>query len=372
MSRRQSCLPVFLLLLLIVILALIAVAALIPSIAWTTFGSPSPTLNTWQGFRCAMDLLWNSTDILQPLDPSGTEQIFVIEPGESVQSVSDRLEATGLIRSANTFRSYLVWMGLDTVIQSGTYRLSPAQTGSEIAGILKSRTLTEANFIILPGWRIEEIAAALPTSGLGITPEEFLTSATTPVTPPEFLPIGASLEGFLAPGQYILARTTTADQLIAGLLQAFTNEMTPELMEGFGSQGLSIFQAVTLASIIQREAMVEDEMPMIASVFYNRLAIDIPLQTDPTVQYALGYNAAQSTWWTTPLSVSDLQFDSPFNTYLHPGLPPGPISNPSLMALTAVAFPAQSNYYFFQARCDGSGLTNFAETLDQHLQNNCP
>ncbi len=111
---------------------------------------------------------------------------------------------------------------------------------------------------------------------------------------------------------------------------------------------------------------------MIASVFYNRLAIDMPLQTDPTVQYALGFNAAHSTWWTNPLSLDDLKVDSPYNTYIHPGLPPGPISEPGLAALRAVAFPAQSNYYYFQARCDKSGLHNFAETLEQHQQNKCP
>ena len=111
---------------------------------------------------------------------------------------------------------------------------------------------------------------------------------------------------------------------------------------------------------------------MIASVFYNRMGINMRLQTDPTVQYALGYDAARGTWWTNPLSLADLRVDSPYNTYLHPGLPPGPISNPSLAALQAVAAPAKSNYYYFQARCDKSSLHNFAETLEQHQQNNCP
>ena len=127
-----------------------------------------------------------------------------------------------------------------------------------------------------------------------------------------------------------------------------------------------------MASIIQREAMVTDEMPMIASVFYNRLAINMRLQTDPTVQYALGYDPARGNWWTTPLNLDDLKIDSPYNTYLHAGLPPGPISSPGLPALQAVAAPAKSNYFYFQARCDKSGLHNFAETLEQHQQNNCP
>jgi UPF0755 protein len=127
-----------------------------------------------------------------------------------------------------------------------------------------------------------------------------------------------------------------------------------------------------MASIIQREAVVDTEMPLIASVFYNRLAAGMDLQTDPTVQYALGYNNAQGTWWTNPLSRDDLNFDSPYNTYIYYGLPPGPISNPGEAALDAVAYPAESKYYYFQARCDGSGLHNFAETFEQHQENYCP
>jgi UPF0755 protein len=129
---------------------------------------------------------------------------------------------------------------------------------------------------------------------------------------------------------------------------------------------------VTIASIVQREAVVDTEMPLIASVFYNRLAIGMNLQTDPTIQYALGYNTAQGTWWTNPLSMDDLKIDSPYNTYIYPGLPPGPISNPGLAALEAVAHPTDSIYYYFQAKCDGSGLHNFSETFDQHQQNYCP
>jgi UPF0755 protein len=117
--------------------------------------------------------------------------------------------------------------------------------------------------------------------------------------------------------------------------------------------------------------VVEDEMPLIASVFYNRLAVGWKLESDPTVQYALGYNEAQGTWWTNPLSAADLQVDSPY-TYVYSGLPPGPIANPGLAALKAVAFPAQTPYYYFRAACDGSGRHLFAETFDEHLGNACP
>ena len=125
----------------------------------------------------------------------------------------------------------------------------------------------------------------------------------------------------MSPGKYTFLRTTSADDLVSALLERFTSELTPELQAGFTQHGLTVFQAVTLASIIQREAVVETEMPMIASVFYNRLAAGMLLQSDPPVQYALGYNATQGTWWTNPLSLDDLKVDSPYNTYVHSGLP---------------------------------------------------
>ncbi len=372
MKRRHSCVPGVLVVFLLVGIGLAAVAYLIPGMAWQSFGPPSPKLNSLQRFSYAFDLVWKAGDMTQPRDPAGADQIFVIQPGESVSSISDRLEQAGLIRNAQTFRMYLLWSGLDTIIQTGTYRLSPAQTARDIGQMLKSKTLTEVMFSVLPGWRLEEIAASLPSSGLDITPAAFLTAASAPANPPAFLPAGASAEGFLAPGKYTLPRTTSAGQLVFLLLQSFSSGLTPELQSGFSNHGLTIYQAVTMASIIQREAVLAEEMPLIASVFYNRLAVNMRLQTDPTVQYALGYDSAHNSWWTNPLSLNDLKVDSPYNTYLYAGLPPGPISNPGQAALQAVAAPAQSNYFYFQARCDKSGLHNFAETLAQHQHNNCP
>ncbi len=372
MKRRPSCLPGILLLIILAGMVVLVSVVFVPSMARQTFGASGPRLNAWQRLYYALDLVWNAKDLTEPRDPAGAELLFVIQPGESVASISKHLEDAGLIRSAQTFRIYLLWTGADTIIQTGTYRLSPARSAREIADMLKSTTLTEVIFNILPGWRMEEVAASLPTSGLAITPEAFLAAASAPVNPPDFIPAGATAEGFLAPGEYTLKRTTTAEQLVFLLLQDFSSRLSPELRSGFSDHGLTVHQAVTLASIIQREAVVDEEMPMIASVFFNRLENDMSLQADPTVQYAIGFNAAQATWWTNPLSAQDLQFNSDYNTYIHPGLPPGPISNPGISALQAVAAPAQSNYFYFQARCDGSGLHSFAETLEQHLQNNCP
>jgi UPF0755 protein len=113
-------------------------------------------------------------------------------------------------------------------------------------------------------------------------------------------------------------------------------------------------------------------MPVIASVYLNRLANAMKLDADPTVQYALGFNPEQDTWWTNPLSSQDLQAQSPYNTYLQAGLPPGPIASPGLAALKAVAFPTKTSFYYFRAACDGSGRHAFSETYEQHLQKACP
>jgi UPF0755 protein len=135
---------------------------------------------------------------------------------------------------------------------------------------------------------------------------------------------------------------------------------------------LDLYEGVILASIVEKEAVNSDEMPLIASVFHNRLAAGIKLDSDPTVQYAIGYNHEGNSWWKNPLFLGDLEYDSPFNTYIYPGLPPGPISNPSLEAIKAVAFPAQSTYFYFRSACDGQGGHVFAETFEEHVQNACP
>jgi UPF0755 protein len=140
----------------------------------------------------------------------------------------------------------------------------------------------------------------------------------------------------------------------------------------FSNQKLNLVQAVTLASMIQKEAVNEDEMPMIASVFNNRMAIGMKLESDPTAQYALGYNREQKTWWTNPLSSENLQVQSPYNTYFVGGLPPAPICNPGISALKAVAYPEKTDYLYFRAKCDGTGYHNFSKNFEEHISYECP
>ena len=146
--------------------------------------------------------------------------------------------------------------------------------------------------------------------------------------------------------------------------------ITAEILSGFERQGLDIYEGITLASIVEREAVISDERDLIASVFINRLKIGMQLEADPTVQYALG-KQIDGSWWKAPLSFDDLDIDSPYNTYRYPGLPPGPIANPGLESIEAVAFPAQSAYLYFRAACDGSGRHNFSTTFEEHQQFAC-
>lgn len=339
-----------------------------------TFGPPAAHLQFDQRARLSIRLLLQTDHLTTPVDLYGEQRTFLISWGETLPAIAGRLQAQGLIHDASTFRTYLQYAGLDTTLQAGNYELSPAMTPVQIAHALQDATPKEVALTVLQGWRLEEIAATLPTSGLEITPQEFLAAAAEMPSGYSFLDgiPAATLEGFFFPGTYILPRETTTTALITVLLDNFERQLKPDLENGYAQQDLTIFEAVTLASIVERESVVADEMPLIASVFLNRLDAGIKLEADSTVQYALGYNSRQDTWWTNPLSSLDLEFDSPYNTYQYSGLPPGPIANPGLSALRAVAFPAQTPYYYFRAACDGSGKHLFAQTFAEHVGNACP
>jgi len=325
------------------------------------FGQPSETLSTPAKVYFSIIMLGNTDSLMQPANMLGIDMHFQVALGESPTEVSSRLEARGLISNASTFRAYLIYSGADTLIQAGEYDLNASISPLEIAAVLQDSTPSKGILTVFAGWRLEEIGAALPTSGLTLPPEMFIAHAKQ-----------EGVEGYLLPGIYTLPRSIRSEALILVLGNAFEQAISDEINAGIEQQGLTLDQALTLASIVEREAIVDDEMPLIASVFLNRINAGIKLDADPTVQYAIGYNTIQATWWTNPLSLEDLQFDSPYNTYLYRGLPPGPICNPSVGALRAVAFPAQTPYYFFRAACDESGRHLFAETFEQHVNNACP
>jgi UPF0755 protein len=373
-SRIGTCFLLFIFIICLLVIVGIIVPRIITTQAENRFGPSSPNLSASQRLYLSTLILLQSSDLTESKNPVGEDINLTINQGESVPSILGKLWETGLITNPGVFRNYLQYTGLDTSLKAGEYLLNTEMSPIKIAKVIQVSISPNVTLTILPGWRLEEIANSLYSSGLSITAEEFLEAThnhTEGYSFTECMGVN-SLEGFLFPGSYTVPRETTLDELLPQVLMNFEAQVSNEMKNGFSEQGLDLCQAVALASIIQREAVVDEEMPKIASVFYNRLNSGSVLASDPTVQYALGYNQEQGTWWTNPLTLDDLQVDSPYNTYIYSGLPPGPISNPGLSALQAVAFPAQTPYFYFRAACDGSGRHQFAETFDEHVANECP
>jgi len=301
---------------------------------------------------------------------------FIIAPAEAPAQVARRLLEAGLIADPVLFTNYLRLEGLDVELEAGTYFLNQTQSPRQIALALTDSRSSSITFTILPGWRIEEVAAAIDQNRLfAFSGAQFLAlvGAGAPIdasfAAQVGLPPGASLEGFLFPETYQLPPDISAEGLRDTLLNAFISATVPQMQADAQAQGLSLHQVASLASITEREAVHDQEHPMIASVYRNRLAIGMLLQADPTVQYSL--NGARGSWWPGITQADYRGVDSPYNTYRVEGLPPGPIANPSLSALRAALYPAESAYYYFRARCDGSNLHNFSTTYEEHLASGC-
>ena len=354
----------------VVILAALGIVAVVGT-AENQFGEPARSLHPLQIVQYSARLVWADGLITHAPRPGAAEQPFEIQPSESVDSICQRLESDGLVLDGALVRDYLIYTGKDTGVQAGRYRLSASMSIVELAGRLQDATPSDVDFVVLAGWRIEEVAGALPSSGLTVSAEEFIRTASAPQPEFHFLEGAGTAEGFLYPDTYVVPRSITALELLSVFLRNFNEHMSPEIQSGFAAQGLGTYDAVVLASIVQREAVRMEEAPLIASVYLNRLRDGMKLDADPTVQYAIGYNLSQVTWWTNPLSLEDLRTASPYNTYLNGGLPPAPIANPGASALMAVASPERSAYYFFNARCDASGFHTFATTFEEHLANLC-
>lgn len=371
-SKTNPVIPVLLILLLLFVGGAILWLG-IPVMAADSFGDAADNLTAFQKWNYSLQLLVHEKQLTTPVSATAIDTPFTISPGASVTSVAIQLEDYGLISNWQAIRYYIIYKGQDTQIKAGDFTLSPSMTAIEIASAIQSTYSAEVEFYIYPGWRAEEIAAALPTSGIEVSPDDFLSVVRNPAA------LGltgnlqglSSLEGFLFPGSYVINRQVTAEELALILVQRFNETVTPEIQAQLQNNGLSFYQGIILASIIQRETFDDSERAMMASVFYNRLASGMKLETDPTVQYALGYSETWGGWWKTPLAISDLSVQSPFNTYIIPGLPEQPISNPDLPSILAVAQPESSGYYYFRANCDGSGSHLFSQTFEEHLSKAC-
>lgn len=309
-------------------------------------------------------------DLQRPVSTDPTPVEFTVAQGDTASMVAQRLQDEGLIDDAALFRWYMRYYGLDSQLEAGDYQLARNMTIAQIAEALQHARLDEAVITIIEGWRAEQIAEMLEREGL-VDAEEFMNVVRTGQFPYTVLadrPPGASLEGYLFPDTYRIAVDAGAEDIVDLLLSNLDQRFDAGRRAQAANAGLTIHQVVTLASIVERETVVEEERALIAGVYLNRLEQGIYLQADPTVQYALGYQPDSGQWWLTPLPLEVLSTtESIYNTYLHPGLPPGPICNPGMASIDAVLNPADTDYLYFYSKGDGTHA--FASTYEEHLQN---
>lgn len=303
-----------------------------------------------------------------------TEPVTItVEEGEGAEAIASKLKRAGVIRSALLFRVLAALEGVENRLGAGEYRLQKGMAAAQVLDLLRQGVTALGFVTIREGLRAEEVAALLEKAGV-VPREEFLRAVAGDYRA-EFdfladLPAEATVEGYLFPDTYNFPQDATAAAVVRQMLANFDRRFGPTLRREAAQAGLSLHQAVTLASIVEREAHLPSERPLIASVFLLRLALDMQLAADPTVQYALTNDPASVAshgYWKRDLTVEDLQVSSPYNTYRNLGLPPGPIANPGLASLTAVARPTPTSYLYFVAKPDGSHA--FAETLEEHQQN---
>jgi UPF0755 protein len=298
--------------------------------------------------------------------------------------VGQQLEQAGLIRDATLFEAYVRVNGLDGRLAAGASMLAPSMTLREIADTLTSPRAAAFSITIPEGWRVEQTADYLARDALLGSDEaaryraQAVAGDLTGLDPTRYpflqdRPAGASLEGYLFPDTYLLpASAPTAIDVLSRQLDTFAQRILPIYQEARanGSTQLTLHEALTIASIVEREAVVPEERPAIAGVYLNRLAVGMKLDADPTVQYAMGYQPASGQWWKTPVFLEEYSsVDSPYNTYLYAGMPPGPIAAPGLSSIRAALQPEAHNYLYFVALPDGSGRHVFAETYAEHLEN---
>jgi UPF0755 protein len=295
--------------------------------------------------------------VLTPYGPD-TQTLVDVTQGSSAVAIGRKLEAAGVVRSRYVF-DLVRWFRRGK-LQAGVYKFDhPAPVTEVYARIARGDVFT-ITVTVPEGASIFDIAARVQQAGLG-TQQDFMAAAVSQTgLIADLDPGAASLEGYLFPDTYRFPPTATAAQMVGAMVRRFRTVA--------GQLGLreNVHKVVTIASLVERETAVDAERPLVASVFENRLAKNIPLRTDPSVIYGLELAGI----WRGAVYASDLKRDTPYNTYLHAGLPPGPIANPGIPSLHAAMDPPKTNYlYFVAAGTDAQGHSLFAETLDEHNRN---
>ena len=277
-------------------------------------------------------------------------KIFVINQGESLTSVVNNLSKEGLIRNRLIFFLIVKKLGIERKIQAGDFRLSPAMDAYQIAKNLTHGTL-DIWVTLIEGTRKEEIAQII-SQNLGIPETEFLKYAK---------------EGYLFPDTYLLPKDATPESIVKILENNFNKKFSTELQQKAKAKGLSPTETIILASLVEREAKLSEDRQLVASVILNRFKTEMKLDIDATIQYTLGYQPEEKTWWKKVLTTDDLAIDSPYNTYKNKGLPPTPICNPGLAAIQTIANAPETDYFYYLS--DKKGKIHYAVTLEEHNEN---
>jgi UPF0755 protein len=303
---------------------------------------------------------WGWRELHRVRQEGGAATTFVIASGETGTSILRRLESLGRIADARLARAYLL-LHNDPPLRTGEYRFDPAASTVEILELLIRGEVIQHPITVLEGWSRFETARHLAASGFG-DEQRFLELMADGSLVSDLDPEATSLEGYLFPDTYAFSRGASETTIVRTLVDTFRQRWRSQVLPV--TDGSNDPRAlVTLASIVEAEASLDSERPLIAGVYAHRLRRNIALYADPTVIYALKLQGT----WDGNLRRSDLQIDSPYNTYRYPGLPPGPICSPGLQSLLAAATPTETDYLYFVSRNDGSHV--FASTLGEHNRN---
>lgn len=315
--------------------------------------------------------------VTAPAAATGSGEVaYTLQKDRSAAQIGDDLQQLGVITSGPQLKLLVSLMGLQSKLSAGDYQFRRGlSTLAAIEAITVKDSVPTVRVTFPEGIRYEEMAEVAEKAGIG-TAQQFIDAVKQAKLPPELandLPPGADLQGFLFPDTYILPLPATSQQLVDLMLKTFAAKLTPTIRSGFNAKGLSVLQGVTVASIVEREAVLESERPLIAGVFYNRISAKDLIGADPTVQFAVAIDPSSVKlfgWWKKELTAIDLENPSRYNTRKVAGIPPGPITNPGLASIQAVASPTTTRAYFFVADArKGDGSHVFAETFDEHERN---
>lgn len=305
--------------------------------------------------------LWAIISLNSAVNPRDQTKVnFNVSEGQSIDTIATNLESVGLIGNKNVFVLYTKLGPAKGRLIPGKYVLSPSMSSAKIVEYLSSGKIATKRVTFQEGLNINEISRKWSRNGLG-TAESFV-EATKQQGPynQAFLQYRLnteSLEGYLFPATYDIAINSSPEDQINSMLDAFAKNVLPKLPPDVASSK-KLGELITLASVVEKEAKTTEDRRLAASVFYNRLKIDMKLESDVTINYVTGKTRTQA---------SDLKINSPYNSYLYKGLPPTPICNPGIDAIIATLNPAESNYFYFIA--DNTGKLHFAETFEQHQKN---